>query len=124
MRYAAAGRPQFLEREGSTPVVVRDRSKASPTLRDPDILPPSEIEVAIRQVVKRNVAIRAEECAVEVARMFGLKSTSANLRRRLESHAQEMVAGRSLIERDGALRLPGDGGGRGGASGGGMSPRG
>ena len=108
VRYAAAGRPQFLEREGSAPVVVRDRSKASPTLRDPDMLPPSEIEVAIRQVVKRNVAIRAEECAVEVARMFGFKSTSANLRRHLESHAQEMVAGRSLIERDGALRLPGD----------------
>ena len=108
VRYAAADRPQFLEREGSAPVVVRDRSKASPTLRDPNMLPPSEIEVAIRQVVKRNVAIRAEECAVEVARTFGFKSTSANLRRHLESHVQEMVAGRSLVERDGVLRLPGD----------------
>ena len=97
----------FLDRrESSAPVVVRDRSQAGPTLRNKDMLPPSEIEAAIRRTVERNIAIAPEDCAVEAARLFGFKSTSADLRKHLADHARKMAAKGSLIVLDGHLRLP------------------
>ena len=107
IRYADDGGRQFLERrEGAAPAVVRDRSKAGSTLRGKDMLPPAEIEAAIRQVVERNIGIGAGDCAVEVSRLFGFKSTSADLRKHFENHARKMVAQGGLTVLDGHLRLP------------------
>ena len=107
IRYADDGRRQFLERlEGVAPVVVRDRSNAGSTLRDKDMLPPAEIEAAVQRVVESNIGIGAGDCAVEVARLFGFKSTSADLRQHFETHAREMVSQGRLTVLDGHLRLP------------------
>ena len=106
IRYVDDGRRQFLERrEGTVPVVVRNRSNAGSTLRKKDMLPPSEIEAAVQRVVESNIGIGAGDCAVEVARLFGCKS-SADLCKHFENHAQKMVSQGKLTMRDGHLRLP------------------
>lgn len=62
-------------------VVVRDRSEAtSPTLRRPDMLPPIEIETALIDVVSRNFGATEDQAVQAVARAFGFKATSAQLR--------------------------------------------
>ena len=77
--------------------VVRDRSAVrSHTLREPALLPPVEVEWAIQQVVEQNVALSAEECAVQVARRFGFRSTSAELRRVVDAAVDRLVAQGSL----------------------------
>ncbi len=77
--------------------VVRDRSAVqSRTLRKPALLPPVEVEWAIQQVVEQNVALSAEECAVQVARRFGFRSTSAELRRVVDAAVDRLVAQGSL----------------------------
>ena len=107
IRYADDDRRRFLERrEGVAPVVVRDRSNAGSTLRDKDLLPPAEIEAAVQRVVESNIGIGAGDCAVEVARLFGFQSTSADLRKHFEYHAREMVSQGRLTVLDGHLRLP------------------
>ena len=106
IRYADDGRRQFLERrEGTVPVVVRDRSNAGSTLRKKDMLPPSEIEAAVQRVVESSIGIGAGDCAVEVARLFGCKS-SADLCKHFEIHARKMVSQGRLTVLDGHLRLP------------------
>lgn len=105
VRWADDDGRRFLESPDGSPAVVRDRGGASLTLRKPDMLPPSEIEAAIREVVERNVGISVEDCAVEVARLFGIKSTSADLRAHLDAHAKRMAQRGSLAMHDGHLRL-------------------
>ena len=107
VRYVQGYGTQFLERPDSAgPVVVRDRNDASSSLKSKEMLPPPEIESAIRQVVESNIAIAAGDCAVEASRLFGFKSTSADLKKHFESHAQNMVSKGALVVSDGRLRLP------------------
>ncbi len=106
IRTAGSAAPQFLHRAhspgSSDGVVVRDRSDVgSPKLRSPDMLPPSEIQAAIFQAVERNVALEGAECALEVARMFGFKSTRADLRARIQEQADQLVA-QGRLQRNGA----------------------
>ena len=88
-------------------VAVRDRSNVrSSSLRKPDMLPPSEIRWAILQAVERNISLNDSACAIEVARMFGYKSTRADLRERVEAQAEELIAsGRLERSGNGELRL-------------------
>ncbi|CAN7653147.1 DUF3320 domain-containing protein [Bosea sp. LjRoot9] len=71
---------EFFSAPGAN-VVVRDRSEAmSPTLRRPDMLPPVEIETALIDVVSRNFGATEEQAVQAVARAFGFKATSSQLR--------------------------------------------
>lgn len=107
VRYVDGCGKQFLEHAVSSgPAVVRDRSASNSTLRIKEMLPPPEIESAIRQVVESNIAIGAGDCAVEASRLFGFKSTSADLKKHFEDQAGKMVAKGVLTVIDGRLRLP------------------
>lgn len=65
----------------STEPVVRDRScAASPTLRKPEMLPPSEIRMALVDLVAQNFGATEEQAVQASSRAFGFKSTSSQLR--------------------------------------------
>ena len=86
--------------------VVRDRREVqSGTLRKPALLPPEEVECAILQVVEQNVSLSVKDCAVQVARRFGFRRTSEDLRRVVDAATDRLVT-RGRLQRDGAeLRL-------------------
>lgn len=93
----------FLDMHQRTPT-VRDRSAASSlTLRRPDYLPPSEIEVAILTLVKDNLGATMDEVIQFVARQLGYKSTSAQLRAVIEDRAQLLVERGALSLNNGVL---------------------
>ena len=106
--YCDEGSGKFLNSsDADSPVVVRNRSKVdSPSLRNVEMLPSSEINAAVSEAVRKNIGISVADCATEVARMFGYKSTSADLRQCLERHAQKLLAQGRLTTVDGQLRVP------------------
>ena len=85
---------------------VRDRSNASPSVRMTVMLPPSELQAAILAAIERNIGICPSDSAIEVARMLGFKSTSAAMRRLVESQARKLVAEGRVLDDNGELRLP------------------
>ena len=102
IRWSDDSSGRFLECcNGSQGVTARDRSDAaSPSLRKVDMLPPSEIQSAVLEAVEKNIALNAADCAVETARAFGYKSTSADLRKRVEENVEKLVA-KGCLERHG-----------------------
>jgi len=87
---------------------VRDRSDASSsTLRKPEFLPPSEIRFAAVKVVEAYIGIAPDDATVEVARLFGFKSTSAQLRDVIMEEILSLVSLGVLKEQDGKLYLAG-----------------
>ncbi|MDE0622501.1 MAG: DUF3320 domain-containing protein [Bryobacterales bacterium] len=85
---------------------VRDRSDVNSSLRSPEMLPPTELRRAILEAVTASIAIRPGDCAADVARMLGFKSTSAQLRACIEQEASALVEMGTLALVDGELRLP------------------
>lgn len=82
-------------------IVVRDRSSAlSPTLRRPELLPPTEIEAALLSVVSRNFGATEEQAVQAVARGFGVKSTSAQLKDLISGVVASAVDRGVLARRD------------------------
>ncbi len=88
-------------------VHVRDRSKVvNPSLKKPEMIPPQEYRKAILSAVKRCLGISKDECAVEVARDFGFKSTSAALKKQVMAQIPPLVQNGHLIAHpDGTLDL-------------------
>jgi very-short-patch-repair endonuclease len=80
---------------------VRSRAEAAPSLRRPEMLPPSEIRHALSRVVEIHYGITENESVLEVVRAFGFGSTSPQLRERITEQLREMIA-------SGELRLEGD----------------
>ena len=83
----------------------RDRSRADSSLRKPAMLPPSEIRQAILVAVRENVALQSHHVAVEVARKFGIASTSQALRDVVNREAQALVGNGEVTEHNGQVRL-------------------
>jgi hypothetical protein len=75
----------------------------SQTLRRPDMLPPEEIALAIRSVVKESFGAQQDEVFTAVARLLGFKSTSAQLRERFSAEARRLVKLGDLTDREGTL---------------------
>lgn len=97
-RIVASG--DFLSAPGAE-ISVRDRSEASsPTLRRPDMLPPTEIESALIDVVSRNFGATEDQALQAVARAFGFKATSAQLREVLGAVLRGSLERGVLVRRD------------------------
>ncbi len=96
----------FLKKPGSE-VHVRDRSKLEkPFLKNPEMISPQEYRIAILLAVERCLGIKTHECTVEVARMFGFKSTSGSLKKQVVHHVLPLIDDGSLIKMpDGTLSL-------------------
>ena len=81
-------------------IPVRDRSGVSSSgLRKPESLPPQEIKKAILILVEENYGVSRDELPVEVARLFGFKATSAQLREVVEQQIQVMLSSGGLQDR-------------------------
>ncbi len=59
--------------------LIRDRSEASNTTRDSEMLPPVEIRAAAKRLYEENGRMNMDETIREVARALGYRSTSAAL---------------------------------------------
>ena len=93
---------EFLQTH-STQVLVRDRSQlADPLLKKPEMIPPSEYRLAIQNAIQRCLTISQEDCAIEVARMFGFHKTSASFKKQVSQQIPSMI-------RDGVIKAQADG---------------
>ena len=91
----------FLAMPGAA-VAPRDRSlAASASLRKPELLPPQEVEAALLVVVDANFGVAADEMFTSAARLFGFKSTSAQLRAVLAEGLSRLEAAGRLALRQG-----------------------
>ena len=107
LRHSGASTGAFLEPGAGAAVTVRDRSSVdSATLRRVDMLPPVELSQSIFQVVERSIGITERELAVEVARAFGFKSTSADMRACVTENARRLVTEGRLSVEGSEYRLP------------------
>ena len=76
-------------------------------MRKPELLPPTEIRFALGKVVEAYIGIEPDEAAIEVARLFGFKATSAQLRDVITREIRCLVDFGSLRQQDGKLYLAG-----------------
>ena len=90
---------------GRCPSVVRDRSKAPSSTREPDALPPAEVAFAVRVVLEESVAAELEEVVRLVCRKFGFQRSSDALRRVVEGQIDALRTDGVLEERGGRLTL-------------------
>jgi very-short-patch-repair endonuclease/DNA polymerase III delta prime subunit len=82
----------FFQSSGLQEVPIRNRKDVySRNLRKPEYLPPLEIRSAITAVVATNLGIQESELVKEVARLFGFRSTSSQLRQLLEDEIRALV---------------------------------
>lgn len=84
---------------------VRDRRHVDYSLRKPDMLPPSEIRQTVLIALKENIALEAREVATEVARQFGIASTSQALREVVERQVELLVGDGENAEVNGQFRV-------------------
>ncbi|HVB25807.1 MAG TPA: DUF3320 domain-containing protein [Ktedonobacteraceae bacterium] len=104
MRQGAVKREGLFYFKPITDIPVRDRSGvSSPGLRKPESLPPQEIKKAILLLVEENYGVSRDQLPVEVARLFGFKATSAQLREIIEQQIEAMLSSKSLQVMDGHL---------------------
>ena len=95
----------FYTQQGAS-VKVRDRSAAhSASLKKPDVLAPTEIRQAILVIVEANFGANRNTLAVDVARLLGFKSTSAQLKERIEEQIERLLTQSQLLLTDGTLAL-------------------
>ncbi|MGK5024099.1 DUF3320 domain-containing protein [Janthinobacterium sp. RB2R34] len=86
-----------------TVVLIRDRSAVvSDTLRKPDMLPPQEIDAAILDTLQKNYGAGLVEIAQYVARLFGFRSTSPQLRETIRLRLDELLL-RGLLQKNGEV---------------------
>jgi very-short-patch-repair endonuclease len=95
----------FLWEPGCTPV-LRDRSHvSSPTLRKPEMLPPSELRSGILRVIRANFGATPDQVAQTVSRDLGFKAVSAQLRAVIDSVVEDAIRRSELIRQDAILVL-------------------
>ena len=89
-----------------TEPVVRDRSCAtSPSLRRPEMLPPTEIRMALVDLVAVNFGATEEQAVQAASRAFGFKSTSAQLRDIILDELKAALLEGVLARQDGLIGL-------------------
>lgn len=85
-------------------IKARNRSDVdSPGLRKPERLPPEEIRSAILAVVATHLGVNGDEAVVESSRLFGFKSTSAQLRQAISQQVDDLLDQGLLENRNGRL---------------------
>ena len=83
---------------------MRDRSEAeSSSLRKTEYLPPQEIREALRRLVAAHYRGTAEDLATGVARLFGFKATSVQLKTAIEAQIDQLVQCGELVSTGGSI---------------------
>ncbi len=82
-------------------IPVRNRQDvASATLRKTELIPPDEIREALWRLVSGHVGARRDELRTMVARIFGFRSTSAQLKINIDRHIDALLQSGQMSERD------------------------
>jgi len=99
----------FIQKHG-TIVQVRNRSQLEDyLLKKPEMISPEEYRSAITDAVKRCIAINEDDCAVEVARMFGFRKASASFKKQVIMQIPRLVKEGILeVQPDTMIRLRDD----------------
>ncbi|MGD9856798.1 MAG: DUF3320 domain-containing protein, partial [Planctomycetaceae bacterium] len=99
--YTVSGNPEI-------PIRSRENVRSS-SLRRPEMLPLQEIDAAILQFIEAHISTSPDETTRGVSRIFGFRSTSAQLRERIDSRIEFLVSARRLSQDGDVLRLNRDG---------------
>jgi REase_MTES_1575/Protein of unknown function (DUF3320) len=92
---------EFLSIPSQQVVPIRDRSSSAvPTVRKPEMIPPSEIGAAIGQLVSAYFGIGRDQTVKETASLLGIAKLRTPLRDRIEYEIDRMISQGSLQERD------------------------
>ncbi|MDP2139065.1 MAG: DUF3320 domain-containing protein [Candidatus Didemnitutus sp.] len=104
------GRTPFKIEEGfivnsGKPAIPRKRDESHPpSLRKPEYIAPQEVRVAILVVIERHLGAQKDELASAVARLFGFKATSQQIRALIDAQIKRLLKAGILKEADGVLR--------------------
>jgi very-short-patch-repair endonuclease len=94
----------FLSIPGAA-VPIRNRENVtSSNLRKPEMLPPAEIRAAILAIIDVHHGATQRELPVAVARLFGFKTTSSQLRATIESQTDKLLRQGAIEEINGMLK--------------------
>ena len=85
------------------PLRNRDQVESS-GLKKPEMLPPRELQSGICEFVEHHVSATSEETARAIGRMLGFRSTSRQLRERIEEEIESLITQGELVEENGVLR--------------------
>jgi hypothetical protein len=91
----------FLYVAGQQTILPRNREGTkSNNLRKPEFISTIEIRNAIELTVSKHAGLIHDELADAVARLFGVKITTAKLRDQIETTMQDMVKNGLIVIRD------------------------
>ena len=85
------------------PLRNRDRVESA-GLKKPEMLPPRELQSGICEFVEKHVSTTPEETARAIGRMLGFRTTSRQLRERIEDEIDALIARSELTQENGSLR--------------------
>jgi very-short-patch-repair endonuclease len=88
--------------------VVRVRDRSDPkyqSVRNSKMLPPTEIQQAVREFLTDCFGASLNECTKGVAGLFGFQAVSSDLRKIIGKEIRSMLSSEALLDRDGALYL-------------------
>lgn len=87
-----------------TELKIRDRSEVdSPSLRNPDHLPPAEIDHTILTLIEKNHGLAIDETAKVVSQAFGFSSLGKNLRAVIDRRVRSLIRSGEVLETEGFL---------------------
>ncbi len=93
----------WLSEQARFPLRNRDRVESS-GLKKPEMLPPSELQSGICEFVEKHVSTTPEETARAIGRLLGFRTTSRQLRERIEDEIDALIARSELVPENGLLR--------------------
>jgi hypothetical protein len=76
-------------------------------LKKPQMLPPTELQVAILALIDAAHGVASDELPNAVARLIGFKSTSAQLKAVLQKEQERLIKSGALEALDGFLKRSG-----------------
>ncbi len=106
IQYSDSSSAEFFDRIDAPELIrVRDRSNASMQIKQLKMLPPAEIQAAVIQAVEQNIALDANTCAVQVARMFGYKRSTKGFQNLVKDQIQVLMLAGKLQESNNEISL-------------------
>ncbi len=94
----------FLSIPGAEVAVRNREGVASAGLKRPEMLPGAEIRVAIIRLIEAHHGATRAELPVVVSRLFGFKTTSANLKSVITRQLERLLRSRELEDSEGMIR--------------------
>jgi very-short-patch-repair endonuclease len=93
----------FFNLKGRLARVIRNRENVAQNQKKPEHLPPAEIEFAVLTVVREHVGVSFDEIVTTVARLFGSRSTSKQLKEVITKGTLALVHAGFLEQRNDKL---------------------